>query len=1733
MGMKRVARWCALAVVASGLVVLPGLPAQAAVITPFTLSYDQKVYGRFITNGNGVMQCPPDGTPQIGSFSCPGGANRTDPNAPNDYFSMRYTDVDADALTFNSSRALIPIPPGSTIDYAKLGWAGNTGVVGGIGEPACGANAAPTGAVRATNPAGTPATQQVRVTVGGGSTTSVAPSPFIAEPAPAFNAPQYYSGQADITAMFAGVNGDTTVTVGNVWTPTGYGCFGGWSLTVVYKFAGPEPTYAPELREIFIYDGHVRQGAMDPPTDVTISGFKNAGGLVRSGVTAYEGDYSIVGDQFLINDQAMNEPAIGGTSNFFISNAEHESNPTPLNNYSVDAKSFQLPAGVVNAGDTSVKLTVSTSGDSYMATQVVFSVPIAELRVLKEVCQSKVVADCTSPTGPWAPSVNLLPGDTAYWRITVSNMSAGDANNVVLNDPAEASCVTAAGTFMVPANSSKVFYCSTANVTDTKANTVTSRFPAPDDPPGSPPRESPPSTATANIARMTLLKQVCQSAVVANCQTGGAGPWVTSTNIPYNSTAYWRIAATNTGQVALTNVAIADADEPTCAATVDLAVGETKYVHCSTAGVTGNKTNTASAVFPPPPGSPPGTPSTNVPPTSASVGTYEVTLVKEVCTSTTVADCQSPTGPWVDATNGPVGSTAYWRLTLTHRGTVPVTGITVTDPGQPSCAPAGTVDLAVAETKYFYCNTTSVTADKVNTATASYPPPGLPPGTPPTTVTDSATYRVYGLTILKEVCTSTTPADCQSPTGPWAAAGTGPVGSTAYWRITATNTGTLTLTGVTLADPGQPACATAAGTFDLAGGASKQVYCSTANVTDNTTNTVTGTFTPPGSQTPVTTPPSSATYSVFALVLNKEVCTSATASDCGTGGAGPWAKETTVPVGTAAYWRITVTNTGKVQLTGITVTDATEATCQTAADAVGPFTLAAGASRVFHCSTAAVTGDKANTATATFTPPGTTTPQTSTSTATAHTHGLTIVKLVCTGTGADCAGATGPWAPTATGPVGSTAYWQITVTNTGTVNLTGVQVADPLVPGCVKTLDVPVGAPQVFYCSSADVRNNLTNVAKATYTVDGRSTTTPDASATYKVYAMTVVKEVCQSLTAADCQAGGAGPWAASTNVPKGGTAYWRITATNTGDETITAITLTDSAEPACATAIGGPFDLAKGAVRQVYCSTSPVNGDTANTVTGTFTPPDKPPVTVPPTTAEVHVYALTLLKEVCTSATPADCAPGGTGPWAATANGPVGSTAYWRLTATNTGTVALTGITVTDPAEPACAAAAGSFGLTAGETKLFYCSTAAATGAKVNTATATFTPPGKPPVTTPPTTATYDVVGLTLLKEVCTSTSATDCAGPGPWAATEVGPTGSTAYWRISATNTGSLALTGVAIADPAEPTCATTVDVPAGQTRYVHCSTANVTADRANTATATFTPPGKPPVTTPPTTATFTIVGLTVVKEVCRSATPADCGVGGVGPWGPTTSVPTGSTAYWRITATNTGTGPLTAVTLTDSAEPSCGAAFGGPFDLAGGASKVFHCSTSSATGSVTNTVTGTFTPPGKPPVTVPPTTATVETHGLTVLKQVCPPNGSCSASATGDYGSAARWRITVTNTGSLALTGVTVADPDEPTCAATMDLAPGQVKVIECSTANVTGRKTNTATGTYTPPSCQEKAEATCAPVSTPPSTATYEVSPPPPTPMPVTGSSAAPLLPLGGLLLGAGGALVWFFRRRRSA
>ncbi|SDO43660.1 DUF7617 domain-containing protein [Lentzea jiangxiensis] len=101
--------------------------------------------------------------------------------------------------------------------------------------------------------------------------------------------------------------------------------------------------------------------------------------------------------------------------------------------------------------------------------------------------------------------------------------------------------------------------------------------------------------------------------------------------------------------------------------------------------------------------------------------------------------------------------------------------------------------------------------------------------------------------------------------------------------------------------------------------------------------------------------------------------------------------------------------------------------------------------------------------------------------------------------------------------------------------------------------------------------------------------------------------------------------------------------------------------------------------------------------------------------------------KEICGSHTPAHCKAGGSGPWVKQA--PVGvlgllhATAYWRITVTNNGPIAVTDAYVLDDVEPSCHT--GPFSLQPGESKRVHCSTYALLSLfpLINEAKAKYTP--------------------------------------------------------------------------------------------------------------------------------------------------------------------------------------------------------------------------------------------------------------------------------------------------------------------------------------------------------------------------------------------------------------------------
>lgn len=273
------------------------------------------------------------------------------------------------------------------------------------------------------------------------------------------------------------------------------------------------------------------------------------------------------------------------------------------------------------------------------------------------------------------------------------------------------------------------------------------------------------------------------------------------------------------------------------------------------------------------------------------------------------------------------------------------------------------------------------------------------------------------------------------------------------------------------------------------------------------------------------------------------------------------------------------------------------------------------------------------------------------------------------------------------------------------------------------------------------------------------------------------------------------------------------------------------------------------------------------------------------------------------------------------------GSDVTFTIAVTNTGNVALSGVTVADPLTPNCNRAIGSLAISASQT--YTCSLASVNADFTNTATVTGTAPGNITVTDSDT-AFVDVV-----------TPAIDIAKT-PDNQTIV--TGQTATFSIAVTNTGNVALQNVVVGDALAPDCNRTLGVlnPSQNQTYT-CSETDVTADFTNTAIVTGTVAGNITVSDSDT-AFVDVVGPAV--NIAKSPDQQ--------------LVTTGGTAVFTITVTNSGDIPLTNISVSDPLAPDCARAFS---LLNPGQSQPYVCQQTNVTASFTNTATVTCSSAGGP--------------------------------------------------------------------------------------------------------------------------------------------------------------------------
>lgn len=840
--------------------------------------------------------------------------------------------------------------------------------------------------------------------------------------------------------------------------------------------------------------------------------------------------------------------------------------------------------------------------------------------------------------------------------------------------------------------------------------------------------------------------------------------------------------------------------------------------------------------------------------------------------------------------------------------------------------------------------------------------------------------------------------------------------------------------------------------------------------------------------------------------------------------------------GQQIIYTITATNSGNVTLTGVSVSDALPGLSAVTCDLAAPVSLVPGqaltcSASVATTQTAVDAGGITNTALATATAPG--------GGQVSQSDSVTVPAVANTGLSV-----TKSAVPQQVSAAGVPVAFVVTVTNTGNVTASNVVVTDSLAGlgplSCNAPAPIALAPGEIVSCTAqytvtqADMdAGGVTNSASATADAPGGGTISGDADVSVEATAEPSLRLVKTS-DAADA-------------LPAvGGTINYTIAVENTGNVTVSGITVTDSLPGLSGIACtpSAPATLVPGASLSCSASVTVTQADVdagfiANSATASGTAADGSPVTTSGDTRSPSLPEPAI--DIALTANPT------------TYNAP-GVAVAVHAVATNIGNVTLSGVNVT-------VASSGTAVTFADNVAGWTCAPAApatiapgdtmtcdgvytTTQADVDAGTVEFssTVSGTAPDST--AVAATDSAEISALADPGLSLTKTSSA-------TQLPAVGDPITFTIVATNTGNLTLSSIAVTDLMPGLSALTCDIamPAtlapgeSETCSVDYVVTQSDVDRGgltNFATTSGTLPA-PSGGVIGASGSVVVAGtpdpeLTLTKTANVTTMPA----------------PGGQIVY-TITAVNSGDVSLTDVSVVDPlpgvSAPSCAPAI--PAELAPGAAVV--CSVTKTVtqadvdaGSIDNTASVSATYPGGG--TPAPVSATAESivnadraAGLEVHKTV-----DKSAATQGDV---VVFTVEVVNTGNVTETGVAINDPLLPALSCAVgDLAPGQR--ASCSgdytlTAAdaAAGEFVNTASATGSTgvgevsgtdaasvavaalPTVPPTEPPTSGPPSTPPATGSGGSSQ-----IPATGASTAPLA-VGLLLLAAGGLALGLRRRVR--
>ncbi|MSW50122.1 MAG: hypothetical protein F2817_04405, partial [Actinobacteria bacterium] len=298
--------------------------------------------------GNTSMTCP---TLAIGCTIAQqaGVSTLADSTSQNNNYNMQFVDVDGDASTFNSSRATVSVPSGSTILFAGLYWGGRAVGATGFNQR---------GTVKFRAPGATGYTSLTATTLDDGGVAGATDS--------------IYQGFVDVTSRVQ-AGGPGVYTVADVQAATGADKLAGWSLVVAYR------NTSQPARSLTVFDG-LRSIGSGATGTIGISGFTTppAGSVnTRVGFVNYEGDGGIIGDSASLNSTVLSDAQHPAT-NFFNSRSSRDGvrrtgqDPSYPNQLGIE-QSILLANNVLANNATSATVRLTSSGDVYAPGVVTFA----------------------------------------------------------------------------------------------------------------------------------------------------------------------------------------------------------------------------------------------------------------------------------------------------------------------------------------------------------------------------------------------------------------------------------------------------------------------------------------------------------------------------------------------------------------------------------------------------------------------------------------------------------------------------------------------------------------------------------------------------------------------------------------------------------------------------------------------------------------------------------------------------------------------------------------------------------------------------------------------------------------------------------------------------------------------------------------------------------------------------------------------------------------------------------------------------------------------------------------------------------------------------------------------------------------------------------------------------------------------------------------------------------------